>query len=129
MIKRKILIVDDEDEILKLLKDKLSKAGYQITTAKDGKGAIAQLQVALPDLILMDIVLPDLDGPEVVHKLQSDPRTKHIPVIFISGIIAKEGGKDPEIRVGESEYDAIGKPFFFNELIRKIEKVFIKSEA
>lgn len=118
---KKILIVDDEEEILNLVYTKLLSSGFQAARAIDGKEAIQKARVFDPDLILMDIVLPDMDGPDVVKSLQKDPRLKNIPVMFLSGIVTKEQGSVAEINVGGKIYPAISKPFTFQELLREID--------
>ena len=120
----KILIVDDEEEVLNLLYRRLSVLGYQVIKATRGREAMTKVKVYAPHIILMDIVLPDIHGSEVVKLLKEDPQTNQIPVIFLSGIVSK----DPEtqestVRVGEKEYPAIPKPFTLDELLIEIRKV------
>jgi len=121
MERKKILIVDDEEEVLLLLEKYLVREGYDVITAATGREAVIKARSLSPHLILMDIVLPDIDGPEVVKKLQEKHETSKIPVIFLSGIVSKEEGKEPDIKVGNDEYDAMGKPFLVKDLLKKIE--------
>ncbi len=122
MAGKRILIVDDDKSTLDLLGRNLPKAGYQVMTAKDGQGARDQIKKYLPDLIVMDIMLPDIDGQEVVKSLQADSLTRNIPVVFLSGIIEKkECDIRPEIKVGDRCYPAIGKPPSWEELLSKVE--------
>lgn len=123
MANAKVLIVDDEEEILNLLYKKLSAYGYQVILATRGKEAVTKTKLYSPHVILMDIVLPDIHGSEVVQQLKEDPTTDHIPVIFLSGIVTK----DPEtgestVRVGNQEYPAIPKPCTMEELLKEIRK-------
>ena len=103
----------------------MTAEGYQVIRAKRADEAIEKIKLELPDLILMDIVLPDVDGSEAVQLLQSDPALKNIPVIFISGILSKEDDGESEInlRVAGRRYHAFPKPFTFEALLKEIEEV------
>lgn len=118
-----ILIVDDEDDILALLEKKLVERGFKVTTANRGRDAIQKAKNFLPNLILMDIVLPDIGGPEAIKMIKEDPATRHIPVIFLSGIVSKEE-EDTKmgVQVDGVRYNALAKPFFFQDLYAEIEK-------
>lgn len=121
---KKILIVDDEEGILNLLARKLSVEGYDVIKATQGGQAIGKARSDLPNLILMDIVLPDLDGADVVKSLSHDPQTQNIPIIFLSGIVTQEGDKSEySVNVGGHHYAAIPKPFKFEELLREVRKM------
>ena len=120
----KIFIVDDEEEVLDLLYKKLNALGYQVIRATCGNEAITKIKTYAPDIILMDIVLPDIHGSEVVKALKDDPLTDRIPVIFLSGIVTKDPGSlESFVRVGKIEYPAVPKPFTLNELLTEIRKV------
>ena len=124
MAYKKILIVDDEEEVLKLLEKKLSAEEFYVIKAARGREAIQKAKVYLPDLILMDIMLPDLDGSEAVKLIKKDLTIADIPIIFLSGIITKgEPNQKPTVTVAGFEYPAIGKPFEFRELLFEIRKV------
>lgn len=84
--KGNILVVDDTPTNLNLLTAILSKQGYKVRVALSGKLALRSAQVAPPDLILLDIMMPEMDGYEVCSKLKADERTKNIPVIFVSAV-------------------------------------------
>lgn len=121
-----ILIVDDEEDILDLLKKKLTARDFQVYTASRGQEAIDMAKLYNPGLILMDIVLPDVGGPEVVKTIKEDPRTRHIPVIFLSGIVSKDDHEaETSVHVDGVRYNALGKPFMFDELYREVEKIFM----
>ncbi|MBF0521766.1 MAG: response regulator [Candidatus Omnitrophica bacterium] len=121
---KRILIVDDEKEILDILDKKLSLLGYQVIKMASGREAVEKTQKYLPDLVLMDIMIPDIDGPEAVRILQDDPVTKNIPILFLSGIIAKDEGPSSSITVGGIHYPTLGKPFTAQELLDKINEIF-----
>ena len=82
----RILIVDDEDDFIELLQYKLGGHGYELHVANDGVHALSQARLLKPDLILLDILLPDLDGLSVCDILRRQPSTKKIPVIFMSAL-------------------------------------------
>lgn len=119
-----ILVVDDEKEVLDWLEKKLSGENYAVLRASAAKEALEKTRESNPDLVLMDIVLPDMEGSDVVRTLAEDPMTKNVPVIFMSGIISRED--DPtqlELNVGGRLYKALSKPFEFEELLREIKKI------
>ena len=118
----KILVVDDEEEILNLLEKKLLKENYKVLKAATAQDALQKAQRLSPQLMLMDITLPDMEGSEAVRVLSENPSTRDIPVIFLSGIITREDQLlHPEINVGGRLYPAIAKPFVFEELLREIK--------
>lgn len=122
MAAEKILIVDDEEDILNLLEKKLMKEDYEVLKAATAQDALQKAQKSSPQLILMDIALPDMEGPAAVRLLSENPSTQDIPVIFLSGIITREDQLlRPEINVGGRLYPAIAKPFVFEELLREIK--------
>jgi two-component system, OmpR family, alkaline phosphatase synthesis response regulator PhoP len=82
----RILIVDDENDFIELLQYKLAGHGYELITANDGVHALSQARQMKPSLILLDILLPDLDGISVCEILHRQPATKKIPVIFMSAL-------------------------------------------
>lgn len=108
MKKRKILIVEDEESLLKLESILLSSKGYTVTGVMDGKAALEALAADRPDLVLLDIMLPLLDGFEVCRRIKENPETRGIPVVILT---AKKSRDDMEHgkRVGADAY--ITKPF------------------
>ena len=106
-VKNSILIVDDEKSNILYL-DRILSADYEIYTAKDGEGAIELANEFLPDLILLDIIMPRMDGYEVFEVLRASERTKNIPVIFITGL---SGSEDETRGLALGAEDYIGKPF------------------
>ena len=80
----KILYVEDNDDNVYMLKNRLSRAGFTVIVASDGKQGIAMAASEQPDLILMDLTLPDIDGEEVTRRIRADPATKRIPVIALT---------------------------------------------
>ena len=113
-----ILIVDDTRENLQLLVGMLSNRGYSVRPAPNGKLALATARAEPPDLVLLDIRMPDLDGYEVCRQLKADPRTREIPVIFLSAL-DETIDKVQAFKVGGIDY--ITKPFQFEEVVVRID--------
>jgi CheY-like chemotaxis protein len=114
----KILIVDDVQINLDLMKDILSEKGYMIATAINGKSAIAKAKTHKFDLILLDIVLPDIDGFEVCEHLKSNPQTQEVPIIFLTAKKEKDS-ITKGFQVGAVDY--IPKPFSREELLARVD--------
>ena len=124
MSDKKILVVDDEEELLEAVKKALTAEGYEVTAVTTASDAMNKARALKPDLVLMDIVLPDIEGPEAVRMLNEDPLTKDIPVIFLSGIITRDQEDEAisEVRVGDRRYKALSKPFSSRELMVEVRK-------
>ena len=121
MSKKKILIVDDEDDILHFLELVLREKGYEVATAGSGYEALTRTQMEKPDLVLLDIMMPQMDGWEVLKLLRVDEETRRIPVAMLS---ARTEAKDRVQGLQEGAVDYICKPFSLKELLSKIEQVF-----
>jgi CheY-like chemotaxis protein len=93
MDRKNVLIVDDDIVTQNMLKTALGNAGYAYTIASNGREAIELAAGKLPDVIVLDIMMPDMDGGEVADVLKKNPRTKDIPIIFLSSLISKEEEK------------------------------------
>jgi CheY-like chemotaxis protein len=113
-----IVAVDDNPAILQILMQMLNQNSYKVRLATNGQLALAAIQAKLPDLILLDIMLPDMDGYEVCRRLKADERTKDIPVIFISAIY-ETIDKVTAFAVGGVDY--ITKPFQHEEVLVRIK--------
>jgi signal transduction histidine kinase len=113
-----ILIVDDNPNNLRLLSDMLTYQGYDVRKAIDGNMALLSVQAQLPDLVLLDIKMPQLDGYEVCKKLKADPKTCEIPVIFLSAL-DEIPDKIQAFRSGGVDY--ITKPFQFEEVLARVQ--------
>ncbi len=114
----KILVVDDLLENLRLLSSLLTKAGYEVRSAPDGKLALGSVPHFQPDLILLDIMMPDIDGYEVCQQLKANQQTQNIPIIFLSALDLTFD-KVKAFDVGASDY--IHKPFHPAEVIARIK--------
>ena len=120
-MKKKILVVDDEEDILHFLELVLREKGYEVVTAANGHDALTTAQIERPDLVLLDIMMPQMDGWEVLKLLRVDDETAHIPVAMLS---ARTEAKDRVQGLQEGAIDYICKPFSLQELLVKIETIF-----
>jgi len=118
---KKILVVDDEDDILHFLELVLGDKGYSVATASNGHDALAAAQVDRPDLILLDIMMPKMDGWEVLKLLRVDEQTAGVPVAMLS---ARTEAQDRVQGLQEGAVDYICKPFSLQELLSKIDAIF-----
>jgi len=119
-MRKKILIVDDEKNFIELVKKNLERAGdYEVKIECEGKKALAVAKEFRPDLIFLDIVMPDIPGGDVARRLKDDPQTKDIPIVFLTALMTKD-----EISEGEEigGFPFIAKPIDTEELIKIIEK-------
>lgn len=116
---KKILVVDDEKDVLLMLNERLASSGYDIITAEDGKTAITMAREENPDLIILDIMMPGIDGTETAKILKSNPKTRDIPIIFLTCLVKKEEDKDGQVIGG---HYFIAKPYSSEKLIEAIEK-------
>jgi CheY-like chemotaxis protein len=117
---KKILIVDDEADILTTFSNRLRLNGYQVTTASDGREALEKADSEKPDLILLDLMMPGIDGFSVLEALKSNPKHKHIPVI-ITSVKFHRDSMDKAAGLGADDY--LSKPFVASDLLEKIEKL------
>jgi CheY-like chemotaxis protein len=114
----KILVVDDQPINVQLLKRKLEREGISVTAAYNGLEALKSVEAEHPDLILLDVMMPDMDGIEVCQRLQADEATRSIPVIFITARTSKEG-KLEGLGVGAVDY--ITKPIDLDETLARVQ--------
>ncbi|HEL1158076.1 TPA: response regulator transcription factor [Streptococcus equi subsp. zooepidemicus] len=120
---KKILIVDDEKPISDIIKFNLTKEGYDTVTAFDGKEAVAVFEEEKPDLIILDLMLPELDGLEVAKEIR---KTSHIPIIMLS---AKDSEFDKVIGLEIGADDYVTKPFSNRELLARVKAHLRRTET
>ena len=114
----KILYVEDNDDNVYMLKNRLTRAGFTVIIAADGAQGIAMATSEQPDLILMDLTLPDMDGWEATRRIKADPATKHIPVVALTAH-AMTGDKEKALAAGCDDFDT--KPVEMSRLLSKIQ--------
>jgi two-component system cell cycle response regulator len=123
---KKILIIDDLPENVFMLQDRLEHEGYQIITAYDGQTGIEKTKNELPDLILLDVMMPGITGIEVCKTLVKDQTTKNIPIILVT---AKVGAEDTREGLEAGAFDYIKKPFNKIELLARVNSALKLSDA
>ncbi len=125
-MKTTILVVDDEPEAVELVEFNLRSAGYSVTTAADGEEALKKARATLPALIVLDLMLPEIDGMEVCKLLRRDPTTAGIPIIMLT---AKAAEIDRVLGLELGADDYITKPFSPRELVLRVKKILQRREA
>src|SRR5215831_10361607 len=118
---KKILLIEDDTDLFSLLKYNLEKEGFALTGQQTGRGAIELCRQAKPDLILLDIMLPDSDGLDICKGIRKDPDLGSTPIIFLTARAA-ETDRIVGLEVGANDY--VVKPFFVRELIARIKLQF-----
>lgn len=116
----KILVVDDEPDALELIGFNLRNAGYEVVTADDGQEALRRARESLPDLVLLDVMLPEIDGLEVCKSLRRDAATRRIPIIMLTARAA-EIDRVLGLELGADDY--VTKPFSPRELVLRIKNL------
>lgn len=125
-MKQKILVVDDEPDVLELIVFNLHASGYEVITASDGNEAIKKAHEYTPNLIVLDIMLPEMDGVEVCKLLRRNPATASLPVIMLT---AKTSEIDRIIGLEIGADDYITKPFSPRELVLRIKKLLQRIQS
>src|SRR3989338_6660927 len=126
MPKQSILVIDDEKDILKLLQYNLEKEGYRVVLAKTGEEGFELARSKKPDLIILDLMLPGIDGIEVCKLLKASSDTKNIPVIMLT---AKSTDVDQVVGLELGASDYIPKPFSVKVLLARIKNIFRGKEG
>ena len=127
MDKKKILAVDDEPEVLILLEKRLSASGYEVLTATNGQDAFDIARREQPQLIVLDILMPGMDGSETAAKLHEDPKTKNIPILFLTCLFTKREERFEGHEVGHNFF--VAKPYDPVELLAEITRIIGKSTS
>jgi len=122
----KICVIDDHPENVFILQDRLEKAGFEILTAYDGKSGLEKIREELPDLVLLDVMMPGISGLEVCRLITQDDLTKHIPVILLTALTSTE---DLEDGLQAGAFDYVKKPFNRAELLARIKSALRFSET
>jgi len=123
---KKILVVDDEKDVLSLVRRILIRGGFEVISASDGKEGLAKVYSEAPDLMILDINMPEMDGWEVCRKIRGDPLYKHLPIIMLT---VRRTKKDQlkGFDFGGDEY--ITKPFSPTELIARVKTVLQRASG
>jgi len=126
MARENILVVDDEEDVLELVRYNLDKNGYSIITASSGEEAITLARNKLPDLVVLDLMLPGIDGLEVCKKLKADTRTDHIPIVMLTAK-GEETDVVTGLELGADDY--VTKPFSPKVLTARIKRILHRTAA
>jgi two-component system, OmpR family, phosphate regulon response regulator PhoB len=126
MAKPKILVIEDERSLVEVLSYNLTREGFEVLTAYDGQDGLRQAQVKLPDLIVLDLMLPIKGGLEVCRELRMGPRTREIPIIMLT---AKAEESDQLIGFATGADDYVTKPYSTKVLIQRIKKELRRRQA
>jgi DNA-binding response OmpR family regulator len=122
-MEKKILIIEDEESLLDMYKSRFEKAGYQVLTANDGKSGIEIIQKQRPDLVILDILMPEMDGYETIKKIRKNAQIKKIPILVLSNL-----GQPDEInkalKLGADDY-VVKTEVTPTELFNKVERMFL----
>jgi len=119
-VKSKILVVDDEPEAVELVEFNLKGAGYEVTTASDGAEALNKARRIQPNLVILDVMMPEIDGMEVCKLMRRDPATSGIPIIMLTAK-ASEVDRVLGLELGADDY--VVKPFSPRELVLRVKKL------
>jgi DNA-binding response OmpR family regulator len=116
----KIVVIEDEADILEVIEYNLKREGYDVVSSQSGEDGLLKIEKAAPDLVLLDLMLPEIDGVELCRKLKSDPLTAAIPVIMVT---AKGEESDIVLGLGVGADDYVTKPFSPKELVARVKAV------
>ena len=120
MSRERILVVDDEEDLLELVNYNLSREGFRVECVATGEAALAAARKNLPDLIVLDLLLPSVDGLEICRRLKSDEKTKHIPIIMLTAK-SEESDMVTGLELGADDY--MTKPFSPRVLLARIKAI------
>lgn len=126
MARESVLVVDDEREILELVKYNLDKEGYSVTVVESGEDALAATRTKMPDIVVLDLMLPGVDGLEVCRRLKGDDRTRGIPIVMLTAK-GSEADVVAGLELGAADY--ITKPFSPRVLTARIRAVLRRGDA
>jgi len=123
---KQILVVEDEEDILELVSFNLKKQGYQVRGVTSGEEALQEVRRKIPSLIILDLMLPGVDGFDVCKSLKNNPRTKAVPIVMLT---ARSEEADIVIGLELGADDYLTKPFSPRELIARVRAIFRRSKA
>lgn len=124
---KRIVIIDDDEDFLEWLSTGLTRDGYDIVTAMTGKEGLALLQSRLPDVAIVDISLPDMDGFEICTRIKNDPAAEAVRIILVTGVFKEVEAKEKGYQTGADDF--LVKPFSYEQLsIRVMHQIREKEE-
>ena len=120
MKNEKIVIIEDESDILEVIAYNLKREGFEVFESRDGEDGLLEIEKHAPDLVILDLMLPTIDGIELCRKLKTDPVTREVPVIMVT---AKGAESDIVLGLGVGADDYVTKPFSPKELVARVKAV------
>jgi len=124
---KKVLIVDDEEDFLSMLDKRLTAEGYSVITANNGADAIGLALLEQPDIIILDVLMPEMEGEEVAAKLKEYSQTKNIPVIYLTALFPK--AEEEKYRLKTNGNIIFTKPLDADKLLEQIKKLLCGAAA
>ncbi|RAK52549.1 response regulator transcription factor [Phenylobacterium deserti] len=126
MPQSQVLIADDDPLLREILQHKLSAAGYAVRSVEDGRAALEQVQVERPDILVLDAMMPVMDGFEALRRLKDDPASSDIVVVMLTAL---KGDEDvvSALRLGAADY--LAKPFNPDELVARLQRLAPAAQA
>jgi len=116
----RVILVDDDRHVVDVVSQMLAQRRYSVITVSDGRRALSRIVEELPDLVLLDIVLPGLDGTSIAQQLRDNPATEDIPIVFLTGLVEAEETHRDANRIGGHYF--LAKPFDARELFDVIDR-------
>lgn len=126
LINRRILVIEDDPAGLRLVGYTLKKQGYEVVTASNGLEGLKKAREEGPDLVILDLMLPGIDGFEICHRLRTEPQTARLPILVLSGKTG-EADRDTALKVGANAY--LVKPASPSEVIKQVESLLAQKAA
>lgn len=126
MAKQKILIIEDEPSLVDVLTYNLAKEGFEVTSARDGQDGLRRVEALLPDLVILDLMLPVIDGLQVCRQIRSNPRTQHVRVLMLT---ARSEEVDEIVGFNMGADDYVTKPFKMKPLIHRIKALLRRPQV
>ena len=121
----RILVVDDEPDIVRVVVKIMEARGHTVTTARDGAEAIERVKADPPDVVILDLNLPKIDGYEVCKRIKTDPATQHVPVVMMTAAYVSVDDARTGSAAGADEY--VVKPFLREVLVHNVERLINRS--
>jgi len=122
-MEKRILVVDDDHDVVEIVESWLKTSGYEVYTAYSGKEGLNKCKALKPDAVILDIVMPDMDGSSVAEEIKENPNTCEIPIIFLTGAV--KSSEVPESHIVGGQY-FLAKPFKGEDLLKMLRQVLLE---
>ena len=121
----RIILIDDDEDLPELTKSILVNEGHQVLIFHEAEPAIVEIKKHKPDLILMDVMLPGINGAEAIQEIRKDPKLRNIPVIFLTGLVSAQDKDSMDIGINVSglKYKVLAKPYEGKELLELVKRM------